>query len=109
MILLCQNNLLKDSTLQRGIDTEENVSALFNLSTRLSHMNRLEEALDAIQDVVMLHRQQVADQPAAFNADLAMSLNNLSNCLSDLGHLEDALDAIQEVVKLHRQLAADRP
>jgi tetratricopeptide (TPR) repeat protein len=55
------------------------------------------------------YRQLAADRPAAFNPDLAMSLNNLSNRLSDLGHREDALTAIQEAVELYRKLAADRP
>jgi tetratricopeptide (TPR) repeat protein len=62
----------------------------------------------AIQESFKLCRQLAADQPAAYNLDLACSLNNLSNCLSDLGHLEDALITIQEAVKLCRQLAAER-
>jgi len=59
---------------------------MFTLSSCLHYMDRWEEALIAIQEAVELRRQLAADQPAAFNPDLAMSLNNLSLCLSDLGH-----------------------
>ncbi|KZP19810.1 TPR-like protein [Athelia psychrophila] len=56
-----------------------------------------------------LRHSDLIDRPAAFNADLAMSLNNLSNRLSGLGRKEEALKAIQEAVDLHRILAAERP
>ena len=63
----------------------------------------------AIQEAVRLHRQLMADRPAAFKPDLAHSLSDLSLCLSDLCHQEDALMAIQEAVKLYQHLAAERP
>jgi len=69
---------------------------LFDLSSRLSYMDRREDALKAIEEAVQLYRQLAADRPAAFTPNLATSLINLSNCLSDLGRREDALTAIEE-------------
>ena len=60
-------------------------------------------------EAVEIRRKLAADRPAAFNPDLANSLNDLSLILSDLGHREDALTAIREAVELYRKLAADRP
>jgi len=51
------------------------------------------------------HSQQTIHDPAAFNYDLAQSLNNLSVLLSGLGSQEDALQVIQEAVKIHEKLA----
>jgi tetratricopeptide (TPR) repeat protein len=73
---------------------------LVNLSERFVHMNRLEDALEAIRDAVDLLRQLAADCPDTLNPDLAGSLNSLSNCLSNLGHPEHALEVIQEAVDL---------
>ena len=84
-------------------------SPLCMLSSQLRHMDRQEEALEAMQEAVELYRQLAADRPAAFNPLLALSLNNLSLCLSDLHHQEDAVKAIQEAVNLYKQLAAERP
>jgi tetratricopeptide (TPR) repeat protein len=76
--------------------------SLNNLSAHLSDLGRQEEALQAIQEAVEFYRRLAADRPAAFNPDLAMSLNNLSNCLSDLGcREEEALQAIQEAVEFY--------
>jgi hypothetical protein len=88
------------------VDSCSQARVMFTLSSCLGYMDR-EEALIAIQEAVELRRQPAADRPAAFNPDLAMSLNNLSICLSNLGHQEEAPMAIQETVKLCRQLAAD--
>src|SRR5882672_7567644 len=90
-------------------DTRAQGRVLVKLSSRLSYMNRREEALNAIQEAVKLHQQLAADRPAAFNSDLARSLHNLSNCLFAMGHREEALMAIQKAVELHRQLAAGQP
>jgi hypothetical protein len=67
-------------------DANSQTSTIFELSTRLHYMDRLEEALIAMQEAVELDRKLAADRPAAFNPYLATSLNNLSCCLSDLGH-----------------------
>jgi hypothetical protein len=48
-------------------------------------------------------------QPAAFEPDLATSLNNLSLRLSDSGDRGGALRAIQEAVELSRRLAKAQP
>ena len=82
---------------------------LMVLSTRLQFVNRLEEALSAIEQAVKLCHSLASERPAAFNGHLAMSLNNLSNCLSDLGCCEEALSAIEQAVELYHSLASERP
>ncbi|KDQ13880.1 hypothetical protein BOTBODRAFT_362797 [Botryobasidium botryosum FD-172 SS1] len=84
-------------------------SALFNLSDRLSYMDRREEALLAIQEAVMICRQLTEDRPAIFGPDLARCLNNLSHRLTDLGNRDGAFTAIQESVALFRQFAEGHP
>jgi tetratricopeptide (TPR) repeat protein len=74
-----------------------------------SDLSRQEEALPAIQEAVGLCRRLAPDRPAAFDLDLAMSLNNVSVRLSNLGCREEALQAIQGSVELYRRLAADHP
>jgi tetratricopeptide (TPR) repeat protein len=79
------------------------------LSGRLRYENRRNEALLVIQPVVKQYQQLAATNPAAFNADLAQSLNNYSNHLSDMGHQKEALAAIQQAVELYKQLAITNP
>ncbi|SNR82493.1 Tetratricopeptide repeat-containing protein [Geodermatophilus saharensis] len=55
------------------------------------------------------HRHLAANDPEAFNPDLAGSLNDLSGRLAALGRLEEALAAIEEAVTLRRALAAAYP
>jgi tetratricopeptide (TPR) repeat protein len=90
-------------------DAESFASVLLTISSRLSYMNRREEALTAIQEAVELYRQLAANRSVAFNSHLAKSLNNLSVHLANLSYLEAALIAIQEAVEIHRHLVADQP
>ena len=78
-------------------------------STRLADLGRREDALDAIQQAVVIFRELAGARPDAFRPDLAASLSNLSNRLADLGRREDALDAIQQAVVIYRDLARARP
>jgi len=102
-----QTTIPDDSKFKRAMLCPEHGKALIRLSTRLSYMDRREEALEAVQEAAELYRQLAKDDPTAFNPDLAISLDILSNHLSNLGHREDALDAIREAVELHRRLAKD--
>ncbi|KDQ08609.1 hypothetical protein BOTBODRAFT_191626 [Botryobasidium botryosum FD-172 SS1] len=81
---------------------------LFDISDRMSYMDRREEALLAIQEAVEL-RRLIEGEPTSLMSDLSSSLRNLSDRLSDVGRREDALVASQESVELCRQLAERRP
>jgi hypothetical protein len=50
-----------------------------------------------------------AASPAAFEPNLAMSLNNLDLMLSDLGRREEATAATVQAVEVSRRLAATNP
>jgi len=69
-----------------AISDIEYSNATHRISNRLSYLGRREDALEAILEAVDLRRRLAADHPAAFNADLALSLTNLSLSLSALRH-----------------------
>ncbi|KAF7974090.1 hypothetical protein HWV62_13397 [Athelia sp. TMB] len=83
--------------------------AYINLSASFHNAGKRQDALTAIQQAVALFRTLAAEHPAAYNADLALSLRTLSHRLSDVGKREGALEAIQEAVDLQRVLANERP
>ncbi|KAF7966283.1 hypothetical protein HWV62_39249 [Athelia sp. TMB] len=83
--------------------------SLNTLSTCLSSLGRMEDALMAVQESLALYRPLTAEQPTAFNAELANSLHSLFFCLENLGKQEEALTAIGEAVVLRRALAMEHP
>ena len=56
-----------------------------------------------------MYRRLAAANPAAYEPDLAMSLNNLSVDLADAGRRDEALTASQDAAKIRRRLAAANP
>ncbi|KAF7978970.1 hypothetical protein HWV62_44215 [Athelia sp. TMB] len=94
--------------LQNLYQCRSHGSALYSLAQRLSHAARFEEALLAIREAALLHRDVINDHPEAFNTDLVLSLHLLSECLRSLGQLEEALVVIQEAMDLCRSVNADQ-
>jgi hypothetical protein len=90
-------------------EQSENARLASNLGVRLSGLGRREDALNATNEAVQIHRLLAQQRPDAFNPDLAMSLDNLGNRLSELGRREDALNATYEAVQIQRLLAQQRP
>ena len=64
-----------------------------NQSICLADLGRWEEALDAVEQAVAIHRQLARDLPGAFTPGLARSLNNLAATLSELGRDDEATAA----------------
>ncbi|MFV2099068.1 tetratricopeptide repeat protein, partial [Micromonospora sp. LOL_014] len=56
-----------------------------------------------------IYRRLATVNPAAYEPDLAMSLNNLAVTLSNFGRREEALDASTEAAELYRRLAQANP
>ena len=83
--------------------------SLANLGSRFHQLGRYQEALDAAQEAVILHRFVAADNPAAHPMGLATALTDLGDDLDHVGRYQEALDAAQEAVALHRVMAADNP
>ncbi|KAF7973984.1 hypothetical protein HWV62_13870, partial [Athelia sp. TMB] len=95
--------------LEHHFRHESQANAVFALGNRLSYASRIEESLLATEEGVIQFRTLAAERPAAYNADLARSLNNFSVHLSAFGRAQEALSAVEEAVNLRRALAAERP
>ena len=68
--------------------------------TRLADAGRRDEALTAIQDAVEVYRRLAEANPAAYEPDLAASLNNLSLRLADAGRKKESDQASREAADL---------
>ncbi|HSV66542.1 MAG TPA: tetratricopeptide repeat protein [Mycobacteriales bacterium] len=55
------------------------------------------------------YRRLAQANPAAYQPDLARSLNNLSIRLGELGRREEGLAAVEEAVEAYRRLAETNP
>ena len=66
-------------------------------------------ALTLSAQVADHYRDLAAEDPNAFELDLAMALNNLGFRLLELGRREPALKAGEEAVEIYRRLAAANP
>ncbi|KAF7979316.1 hypothetical protein HWV62_42715 [Athelia sp. TMB] len=87
----------------------DNAKALSDQSASLHDQGQREEALTAIQEAVSVFRSLAVGNPAAFNADLALSLRTLSVRLANVTRRGEALTVIEEAVGLHRALADQLP
>ena len=58
---------------------------------------------------VAVRRRLAAANAAAYEPDLAMSLNNLSVRLAEAGRRDEGLTAIEEAVAVRQRLARTRP
>ncbi|MDY7104815.1 MAG: tetratricopeptide repeat protein, partial [Actinomycetota bacterium] len=80
-----------------------------NLANRQSAVGRREEALATAEEAVAIRRRLADANPAAYLADLAMSVNNLANRQSAVGRREEALATAEEAVAIRRRLADANP
>ena len=91
------------------IDRATYASRKLSLSRCLAASGRRDEALETAQEATKLYRTLAEHNPAAYNPDLAMSLNNLANRLAGNGQQREALKTAQEATKLYRTLAEHNP
>lgn len=87
----------------------ERAGRLLGLSSWLSDLGQLEEALATTEQAVHLYRQLAEDRPDAFLSSLARSLNNLSAHLTSLWRPLEALATMEEASSIYRQLAEADP
>ncbi|KAI0061393.1 TPR-like protein [Artomyces pyxidatus] len=102
-------NWAKASKLSHVKFTPNLADLLNNLSTCLSDVGQVMEALEAIKEAAAMYKTLALDQPVKFTPNLATSLNNLSNCLAYVGQVSEALKVIEEAVTMYRALAVDQP
>ena len=91
------------------IDRATYASRKSSLSRCLAASGRRDEALETAQEATNLYRTLAEHNPAAYNPDLAMSLNNLANRLAGNGQQREALKTAQEATSLYRTLAEHNP
>jgi tetratricopeptide (TPR) repeat protein len=94
-----------------GQDPElsERSRLLTNLSHALSAVGHSDEALQAIEEAVKIHRGLAKKHTLKYRAGFGRILNNYSVYLSNAGHHEEALNAIEEAVEIYRELAKEQP
>jgi hypothetical protein len=66
-------------------------------------------AVTLTAQLTTVYRRLAAQNPAAYEPDLAMSLNNLSVRLGEAGRREEGLTAIQDAVTIYRRLVDQNP
>jgi tetratricopeptide (TPR) repeat protein len=66
---------------------------------------RHDEALEPIQRAVEIYKRLAKQNPAAYEPDLAMSLNNLSIRLAEAGRRDEALRLVHRALDLIRPYA----
>ena len=91
------------------IDRATYASRILSLSRCLAASGRRDEALKTAQEATNLYRTLAEHNPAAYNPDLAMSLNNLAIDMESNGQQREALQTAQEAVTIRRKLAEHNP
>ena len=76
---------------------------------RLLAAGRHADALAAIEEAVALYRRLVAVNPAAFESDLAVSLDDLGVTLAALGRHDEATTCAEEAAALRQRLTSGEP
>ena len=84
-------------------------SRRLSLSRCLAASGRRDEALKTAQEATNLYRTLAEHNPAAYNPDLAESLNNLAGSQAKNGQQHEALKTAQEATNLYRTLADHNP
>ena len=84
-------------------------SRRLSLSRCLAASGRRDEALKTAQEATNLYRTLAEHNPAAYNPDLAESLNNLASSQAKNGQQREALKTAQEATNLYRTLADHNP
>ena len=75
----------------------------------LSDLGERDAARTAYTEALTIYRRLAQQHPAAFEPDVATTLNNLGNVLSDLGERDAARTAYTETLTIYRRLAQQHP
>ena len=90
----------------QSTDDGERADWLVDLSDFLARLERLGQALAAIEQAIGIYRTLAAARPDPFLPHLFASLNNQANLLADLGRPEEALAAAKEATRLYPKLSS---
>ena len=94
---------LRNESQISSADSATTVPALNLLSNARQRLGNLDGALQAMRDAIRLARQLATDNPAAYEPDLAMSINNLAHILSETGDRAGAIASCEEALRLYEQ------
>ena len=98
--------LANDTTNSWAQDLSE---AFVWVSLLRSTLGDRQGALQPAQEAVSIRRRLAQANPAAYEPNLAASLNNLASFVSELGDRQGALQPAQEAVSIYRRLAQANP
>ena len=110
-----QNVLLKAlseaavNTLRTSDQEEELAPCLGTLGTVQSDLGEREAARESYNEALEIRRRLAKENPAAYDADVAMTLNNLGTVQSDLGEREAARESFNDALEIYRRLAKENP
>ena len=96
---------LTDHRLINTADPSQQSDLYHTLGKRLSNAGLVRQALTATEKAVQIRERLAADNPAAYEPDLALSLNNLGKALSDLGDPAQGSAVTKRAVDVYRRLA----
>ena len=90
-------------------ETDRAIYALrrLSLSRCLAASGRRDEALETAQEATKLYRTLAEHNPAAYNPNLAGSLNNLASYQAENGQRYEALKTAQEATNLYQELVSE--
>ncbi|MGH3848406.1 MAG: tetratricopeptide repeat protein, partial [Pseudonocardiaceae bacterium] len=100
---------LTDHGLAQTIDELTQAALYMKLALRAGNAGFYDEALAATQQAVEIRQRLAQANPAAYEPDLASSLNSLGVKLSKLGQHREALAATQQAVEIRQRLAQANP
>ena len=90
-------------------ETDRAIYALrrLSLSRCLAASGRRDEALETAHEATKLYRTLAEHNPAAYNPNLAGSLNNLASYQAENGQRYEALKTAQEATNLYQELVSE--
>lgn len=97
------------ATKQPAAYTPDLAASVHVLSVHLSSLGHQEEALEAIEEAVMIYRQLTSEQPSVFTPNLALALRNLAIHYLNSGFHQMALKTVTESVEFYRTFVEEYP
>ena len=81
----------------------------YNYGVCLSHLKRHYNALEAYREAISIRRKLVNNNPAKYNAYLAVTFMNMGITLGDLGEYDDSIVAHKEALVICTTMSAEDP
>ena len=97
------------SLVPQDFPEQGKTALLGDIGASLAQLGERSAALSHLQQALEIYRRLADAEPAAFEPDVAMTLNNLGALLSDLGDRAGAREKYEEALEIYRRLADAEP